>query len=158
MAQIIDIDYFEWQRTGVGPMFQQRKLHLVCVAATGLTTCSACAGIDAETLQKKVDEVNRRGETGTFWPVTLMTIVPLLRCEEREGPDEDGVDDFLRRSFQDVAIANRDYIKQKTLHIDLNGWIAGYDYRRARKIAEEVLGNDPEIDTIYFAPSATEAM
>jgi hypothetical protein len=81
-----------------------------------------------------------------------LTVVPLIKWEDRPAPDDS--DEFLRRSFEDVAKANREYIKLKTLYIDLNGWGSDYPFDRAREIAEIVLARDPDIETIYFAPKA----
>lgn len=137
--------------------FKAKEIHLVCIAAGGLTTCDCAAstigGMNQENevwpLTKKV---NRIGETGTFHPRFPLTVVPLLEWEDRPKPVD--TDDFLTRSFQDVAKANREYIKLKTLYIDLNGWGSAYPFYRAREIAERVLATESSIETIYFAPQA----
>lgn len=157
MATILDQELDNWS-----DKFKEKQIHLVCVAAKGLTTCDCAAtavgGIDGMTVAAAITKVNQLGETGTLWPRLPMTIIPLLQCEERKSPDEDDIDEFLRRSFQDVAKANREYIKSRVLYIDLNGWGSGYDYRRARRIAGEVLANEQTIDAVYFAPRAKEPM
>lgn len=99
------------------------------------------------------EKVNRIGETGTFHPRFPLTVVPLLKWNGRPMPKD--TDYFLRRSFQDVAKANRDYIRLKTLYIDLNGWSCDYPFDDARRIAETVLSAEPSIEAIYFAPKAT---
>jgi hypothetical protein len=137
--------------------FKAKEIHLVCVAAGGLTTCDCAAStIGGMNQQREVwpltKKVNRTGETGTFHPSIPLTVVPLLKWEDRPTPDDP--DDFLWRSFQDVAKANRDYIKLKTLYIDLNGWGSAYPFDDARRIAETVLAAEPSIDHIYFAPKA----
>jgi hypothetical protein len=138
--------------------FKAKEIHLVCVAAGGLTTCDCAASTIGGMNQERevwplTKKVNRIGETGTFHPRIPLTVVPLLKWEDRPTPDDP--DDFLRRSFQDVAKANRDYIKLKTLYIDLDGWGSAYLFDDARRIAETVLAAEPSIDHIYFAPKAT---
>lgn len=153
MPIIQDQELKDW-----GDKFKAKKIHLVCVASGGLTTCDCAAstigGMNQEgevwPLTKKA---NRAGEAGTFYPRFPLTVVPVLECEDRKMPDD--TDRFLRKSFEDVAKANRDYIKLDTLYIDLNGWGCDYPFDRARQIAEEVLADDPDIQTIYFAPKAT---
>jgi hypothetical protein len=137
--------------------FKAKEIHLVCVATGGLTTCDCAAstigGMDQHgEVWPLTKRVNRLGEAGTFYPRLPLTVVPLIKWEDRPAPDDS--DEFLRRSFEDVAKANREYIKLKTLYIDLNGWGSDYPFDRAREIAEIVLARDPDIETIYFAPKA----
>ena len=153
MATIHDKELDNW-----GDKFRAKEIHLVCVATGGLTTCDCAASTIGGMNQERevwplTKKVNRVGETGTFHPRFPLTVVPLPRWEDRPEPDD--TDEFLRRSFEDVAKANRDYIGLKTLYIDLNGWGSDYPFEQARKIAEEVLSEDPIIKTIYFAPKAT---
>lgn len=153
MTTIIDQELDHWP-----DKFKAKAIHLVCVATGGLTTCDCAASTIGGMNQERevwplTKKVNRLGETGTFYPRFPLTVVPLLKWEDRPEPSD--TDDFLRRSFQDVLKANRDYIKLKTLYIDLNGWGSDYPFDRARQIAEEVLSGDPGIETVYFAPKAT---
>jgi hypothetical protein len=97
-------------------------------------------------------KVNREGETGTFWPRLSLTVVPQLKWESRPAPDD--TDGFLRRCFADVAKANRDYVKLSTMYVDLNPYGGEYDYARGRRIAEQVMINEPSVAEIYFAPEA----
>ena len=137
--------------------FKAMAIHLVCVAAGGLTTCdfaaSTIGGMNQEgevwTLTKRV---NREGETGTFWPRFPLTVVPQLKWEARTTRDKDN---FLRRCFADVAKANRDHVKLSVMYVDLNPYGGDYDYKRARTISEEVLKAEPSISEIYFAPELT---
>jgi hypothetical protein len=138
--------------------FKAKEIHLVCVATGGLTTCDCAASTIGGMNQERevwplTKRVNRIGETGTFYPKLPLTVVPLLKWEDRPLPDDP--EDFLTRSFQDVAKANREYIKLKTLYIDLNGWGSDYPFDQARQIAEKVLAGDSSIESIYFAPKAT---
>ena len=153
MANIHDHDLKDWP-----DKFKAKTIHLVCVAAGGLTTCdfaaSTLGGMKQESevwpLTKKV---NRLGETGTFWPKFPLTVIPLLSWEDRPAPKD--VDEFLRSVFRDVAKANRDHIKLGGMYGDLIGWDTPFDYARARRIAEEVLKNETSITEIHFAPKAT---
>ena len=54
-------------------LFRERRLHVVCVAAGGLTTCDFCASTIGGMHQEAevwplTRRVNAVGETGTFWP------------------------------------------------------------------------------------------
>jgi hypothetical protein len=138
--------------------FKAKTIHLVCVAAGGLTTCDfAASTLGAMQQESEVwpltKRVNRLGETGTFWPKLPMTVIPLLSWEDRPVPKD--VDVFLRSVFRDVAKANRDYIKLAVMYVDLNGWGSPYDYARARRIAEDVLKDEASITELYFAPQTT---
>lgn len=138
--------------------FEAKEIHLVCVATGGLTICDfAASTIGGMNQEREVwpltKKVNGTGETGTFYPRFSLTVVPLLKWEDRPTPDDP--EDFLKRSFEDVAKANRDYIKLRTLYIDLNGYGSDYPFDDARRIAEIVLAAEPSIETIYFAPKAT---
>ena len=153
MATIYHQELQDW-----GDKFKAKEIHLVCVATGGLTTCDCAASTIGGMNQERevwplTKKVNRAGETGTFYPRFPLTVVPLLKWEDR--PLADDSDGFLRRSFEDVAKANRDYIKLTTLYIDLNGWGSEYPYEEALRIAEEVLAGENSIETIYFAPKAT---
>ena len=138
--------------------FKAKEIHLVCIATGGLTTCdfaaSTIGGMDQESeVWPLTKEVNRVGETGTFYPRLPLTVIPLLSWDDRTEPTE--VDEFLRRSFEDVAKANREYIQLKALYVDLNGWGSDYPFKRAREISEEILSKEPTIKEIYFASKAT---
>lgn len=138
--------------------FKAKEIHLVCVATGGLTTCDCAAstigGMDQHgEVWPLTKRVNRLGETGTFYPRLPLTVVPLLQWEERPSPADS--DDYLRRCFADVAKANRDYIKCSTLYIDLNGWGSDYPFEQARRIVEDVLAAESNIEMICFAPKAT---
>ncbi|QCS49245.1 hypothetical protein FEK30_07245 [Picosynechococcus sp. PCC 11901] len=153
MTTIVDQELDKWP-----DKFKAKEIHLVCIATGGLTTCDCAASTIGGMSQERevwplTKRVNRQGETGTFYPRFPLTVVPLLKWEDRPEPTDIG--DFLRRSFRDVLKANRDYIKLKTLYIDLNGWGSYYPFDQARQIAEEILSGDPGIETIYFAPKAT---
>ena len=136
-------------------LFKAKTLHLVCVAAGGLTTCdfaaSTIGGMDQEReLWPLTKRVNREGETGTLWPRFPLTVVPQLKWENRPTPQDK--DQFLRQCFADVAKANRDYIKLEIMYVDLNPYGGDYDFKRARTIAEEVLTTEPSIMELYFVP------
>lgn len=149
MTKIHDQELTDWQ-----DKFKAREIHLVCVAAGGLTTCdfaaSTLGGMDQKDVWPLTLKVNQAGETGTFHPRLPLTVLPLLKWENRPEPSDD--EEFLRQSFRDVVTANREHVKLKTLYIDLNGWGFDYDYELARRIAEEVLTNATDVETIYFAP------
>ncbi len=153
MTTIFDQELDKWT-----DKFKAKEIHFVCIATGGLTACDfAASTIGGMNQEREVwpltIKVNRQGETGTFYPRLPLTVVPLLKWKDRPVPTD--TDDFLRRSFRDVLKANCDYIKLKTLFIDLNGWGSDYLFDRARQIAEEILSGDPGIETIYFAPKAT---
>lgn len=153
MATIIGGELSNWTEE-----FKAKRLHFVCVATGGLTACDfAASTIGGMNQEREVwpltKKVNRMGETGTFWPRLALTVVPLPEWEGRSAAED--IDGFLRRCFEDVAKANRDYVKASSLYIDLNGWGSAYDFRRARRIAADVLGQEAGIATICFAPAAT---
>ena len=148
MATIIDQHIENWTER-----FKAGEIHLVCVAVGGLTTCdtaASLAGLDQQTVWPLTEKVNHLGETGTFWPKCPLTVLPLPTWEDRPAPAD--LDAFLRKCFADVAEANAKYVKLPTLYIDLNGWGFDYDFYKARRIAEEVLGAEPGVETLYFAP------
>jgi hypothetical protein len=147
MATIIDQE-FVWHDG-----FKKNELHLVCVATGGLSTCDCAASVIGKMNQREevwplTRQVNQLGETGTFYTRFPLSVVPLPSWEDRQMPDD--LEGFLRKSFQDVAVANRDYIKQKVLVIDLNGWGSFYPFELARKIAAEVLSSESSIESVYF--------
>ena len=149
MTLIVDQEYV-WHDG-----FKLNELHLVCVATGGLSTCDCAASVIGKMNQREevwpiTRQVNQLGETGTFYPRFPLTVVPLPSWEDREIPDD--LEGFLRKCFQDVALANRDYIKQKVLVIDLNGWGSSYPFELARKIAVEVLSSESSIESVYFQP------
>ncbi len=150
MATFHDHELEDWH-----DKFKKKEIHLVCVANGGLTTCdfaaSTLGGMKQESeVWPLTKRVNRIGETGTFWPELAMTVIPLLKWEGRPAPND--TEAFLKSVFLDVAKANREYIKLGVLYIDLNGWGNSSDYALARRIAGEVLINEPSITDIYFAP------
>jgi hypothetical protein len=139
-------------------LFRNRALHLVCVAAGGLTTCDFAASTLGDMRQEYevwplTRQVNMLGETGTFWPRLLLTVVPTPYWEGRPAPAD--LEEFYRSSFLDVAKANREHIRLDVLFVDLNGYGTRYDFGIARSIAEAVLSNEAGIETLYFAPKAT---
>ena len=138
--------------------FRAKTIHLVCVAAGGLTTCDCAAstigGMNQEgEVWPLTKRVNREGETGTFWPRFPLTVVPQLKWETRQAPQDKA--QFLRRCFADVAKANRDHVKLGIMYVDLNPYGGDYDFKRARTIAEEVLKSESSINEIYFATELT---
>lgn len=150
MAEILDGDKdFDWHSP-----FKEQSIHFVCVASGGLTTCDLAA-ISIGKMNRH-DEVwpltrgvNDSGEAGTFHPRLPLTVLPQPYWNGRVESD---LEAFLTKSFQDVAKANRDYVRLETMVIDLNGWGAKYPYKDARRIAVEVLSNDPSISKVIFLP------
>lgn len=139
-------------------VFEAGKLHVVCVAEGGLTTCDLCActlgGMkQEEEVWPLTKRVNLAGETGTFWPRFPLTVVPQPYWEGRPAPSD--LEDFYRASFLDVATANREHVRLGVMFIDLNGYGTEYHFSAARRIAEDVLVCEPSIETIYFAEELT---
>jgi len=137
--------------------FKAGEIHLVCLAIGGLTICDSAAyrigGMDQKReVWPLTRRVNRLGETGTFHPNLPLTVVPLLSWEDR--PARDDVDGFLRTCFEDVAKANREYIKLDTLYVNLSGRPNEYPVEYANRIAAEVLELEASIETIYFEPNS----
>ena len=152
MVTIHDKELEDWDKK-----FMAKEIHLVCVASGGFTICDCAASTvggmkQMEEVWPLTDRVNQTGETGTFYPRLPLTVVPLLKGKGR--PESMDTHDFLRRSFEDVAKVNREHIKSKTFYIDLNGWSSYYPFDAARRMAEEVLCRDSDIETIYFARKA----
>ena len=135
--------------------FEAGELHMVCLAIGGLTFCD-CAACSLGGMNKNDEvwpltkRVNRLGETGTFHPRLALTVVPLLSWEDRSVPGD--VDSFLRKSFEDVAEAQREYIQLDTMFVHLGGREDAYPITRALEIAKEVLCDEESLETIYFAP------
>lgn len=139
-------------------LFKTKSLHVVCVATGGLTTCdfvaSTLGGMKQELeVWPLTKQVNHTGETGTFWPRFPLTVIPLTKWEKRDETSD--LESFYRRSFTDVAKANREYIKLPEMFIELSGCERGIDVQTARKIAEEVLSKETTIQTLFFALEPT---
>lgn len=135
--------------------FTERTIHFVRVAAGGLTACDFAASTIGRMNQESEvwplsKQVNRFGETGTFWPRLPLTIVPQLIWDSR--PSHQDMKEFLRRCFADVAEANREYVRLTVMLVDLNSYGGCYDYKKARSIAEEVLATEATINELYSSP------
>lgn len=138
--------------------FKSRTLHFVCVASSGLTPCdftaSTLGGMRQEDdVRPLTRRVNRKGETGTFWPKLPLTVVPQISWEGRQAPHD--IDGFLRQCFEDVAKANREYVKLPEMFIDLNPCGGRFDMDRAMAVAREVLSREESISNIWFADKLT---
>lgn len=136
-------------------LFRQRKLHVVCIASGGLTTCDFAASTIGGMRQEQevwslTKRVNHEGETGTFWPRFPLTVVPQLSWEDRSAPRD--LEPFLRKSFWEVVKANRDYIKLPDVFLDLNPYGGHYDMEKALIIAQEILCHDNTISNLWIAP------
>jgi len=139
--------------------FKTNQVHVVCVAAGGLTTCDFLASTVGEMDQNKevwplTREVNLKGETGTFWPRFPLTVVPQFSWEGRGYPDD--IDLFLERSFNDVVKANREYIKLDQLYVDLNSYCGSYDFEMAFRVAEKIFIDQEDIRDVYFMENGTK--
>lgn len=153
MAKIIDGPPKGWP-----DLFKANSLHVVCVATGGLTTCdfvaSTIGGMKQEAeVWPLTKHVNRVGETGTFWPRFPLTVIPQAKWEHRN--DTHDLETFYRRSFDDVAKANREHIRLSEMFVELSGCERGIDVNTARRIAEDTLSKEPSIKTIYFATEPT---
>ena len=153
MTTIHDEELKDWP-----DRFKAKTIHLVCVAAGGLTTCDCAASTIGGMKQEAevwplIERVNRAGETGTFWPKLPLTVLPQTKWEGRPAPAE--LEAFLTQCFFDVAEANRDHVKLTTMYVDLNAWGGDYNYSLARQVAGKVLVSEESIKELYFAPMAT---
>lgn len=139
-------------------LFRSRSLHVVCVASGGLTMCDlAAATIGGMRQEDEVwpltKQVNRLGETGTFWPRLSLTVVPQTKWETRGAPSDLAA--FLRKCFLDVAEANRLHIKLPDVFVDLNPYGGAFSMRDAVPIAREVLSREATIVNLWFASEVT---
>ena len=139
-------------------LFKQGKLHVVCVASGGLTTCDFVASTLSKMRQEQevwplTKRVNRLGEAGTFWPRFALTVVPQFAWESRAVSQD--LSDFLRKSFEDVAEANREHVKLPSLFLDLNPYGGNYQRDVALPIARDILGAEPSILTVWIANQST---
>lgn len=137
--------------------FKNGSLHLVCVASGGLTACDfAASTIGVMRQQEEVwpltYRVNEMGETGTFWPRLSLTVVPQMAWETRKKPED--LENFFRTCFLDVAKANRLYVKQADVFVDLNSGGGYFDTRIALPIAREILMNESSIKNLWFIPES----
>jgi hypothetical protein len=138
--------------------FKDGSLHLVCVAAGGLTTCDFAASTVGGMRQEQevwplTKRVNRLGETGTFWPRFPLTVVPQTSWEGRPAPED--INAFLRKCFFDAAEANRLHIKLPDVFVDLNPYGGQFEIVKALPIAREILSRENSISNLWFAAKAT---
>ena len=141
----------------VADAFKQQRVHVVCVAAGGLTMCdffaSTLGGLNQrEEVWPLTREANDLGKPRTFWPRLSLTAIPLPEWEERHQAED--IEAFYRGSFEEVARINREEVNLGTMHIDLNGWGSWYHFKLARQVAERVLDMEPSIQQIHFEPEA----
>lgn len=111
MAVIYDGELKDWP-----DRFREKAVHLVCVAAGGLTTCdfsaSTIGGMGQESeVWPHTKRVNRMGETGTFWPKLPLTVLPKVKWDGRPQPPD--LEVFLTQCFSDVEKANREHEETK---------------------------------------------
>lgn len=147
--------------------FKAKEIHVICVAAGGLTSCDyAAATIGGMNQRQEVWPItlkaNEAGTATTFFPQLTLSAIPQIIWEKRPKPADEEV--FLREQFQEVAQINRKIIGSKTLYVDLNGLNPDCFFasarrsaeealiRKARHIAEETLSSFQEIEEIFFAP------
>jgi len=146
-------------------LFKQGKLHVVCVAAGGFTTCDFVASTLGGMKQEQevwplTQLVNQKREVGTFWPRMALTVLPQLSDDR----DADLIDIYvLERYFADVAEVNREYIKLPDVLVDLNSYLKWGNlqkpndarYKRAISVAVRVLGAEPSIHNLWIANMLT---
>jgi len=152
MAEILDHGL-----NNVAEELKQQRVHVVCVAAGGLTMCDHFASIVGKLDQRKqvwpvTIEANELGQPRTFWPRLAVTAVPLPEWEGRTQASN--IEEFYRECFVEVARINREEINLGTMHLDLNGWGSRYHFKLARQVAERVLTLEQSIQQIYFEPEA----
>ena len=143
----------EWPK-----LFEQRTLHVVCVASGGLTTCDFVASTLGKMRQEQevwplTMHVNREGETGTFWPRFALTVVPQFAWERRVMSEN--IQSFLRKTFEDVATANREHVRLPDVFLDLNPYGGDYQIELALPVAKEILGAEPSIRNLWVASKVT---
>ncbi|ALJ00687.1 hypothetical protein [Rufibacter tibetensis] len=104
-----------------------KRIHLVCPAAIGLSTCGAFVqmdgGLNSEEAEKGVSTVNQMNETGTFYPKMYMTVLPLSQFGER---DDFGNIGLMKKHIEDAFEANEKYLKSAELIFDLQD-MGGFD-------------------------------
>ena len=141
----------------VAEELKQQRVHVVCVAAGGLTMVDHFATYVGKLDQREevwpvTLESNQLGVPRTFWPRLSLTAVPLPEWEKRcHAPD---IEHIYRVCFEGVAKINRNDIRISILHIDLNGWGSRYHFKLARQVAETILSQEDTIQQIYFEPEA----
>jgi len=141
----------------VAEELKQQRVHVVCVAAGGLTMCDHFASFVGK-LDKREDVwpltrvVNELGLPRSFWPRLSLTAIPLPEWDGRPQPED--IEAFYVECFEDVARINREEINLGTIHLDLNSWGFRYHFKLARRVAEKVLNREPSIQRIHFEPEA----
>ena len=162
MTSIYDSEPEDWRTR-----LKAQEIHMICVAAGGLTSCDHAAatvcGLDQrEEIWPVTLKANEAGTTATFFPRLTLTVIPQIIWNNRPKPaDEDA---FLKERFQEVAQINCEIIRSNTLYVDLNGLNPDCFFEsarryaeealllKARRIAEESLSASQEIEEIFFAP------
>lgn len=133
--------------------YKNNTLHLVCAASLGRTMCDLAASRIGRMKQTQevwplTMRVNIHGETGTFWPLLPLTVVPQLSWPGRHAPVN--LDEFLLKCFLDVAEANRDLVRLPDLFVDLNPYGGDFDKESAMPIARDTLAQEGSIKNIWF--------
>ena len=99
------------------------RIHVVCMAQNGLTHLNVYAELyyklPREMINKIVEIVNSKRETGTLYPQAYISILPKFGKTSEIlhllNPDE------LFNCLKDVFIANEEYLKSEIIYFTLEG-------------------------------------
>lgn len=132
--------------------FLNKKIHIVCIASNGLSNYKLFSqhigGLDEQIAINKCDTVNDSNETGTFFPILNLTIVPRSFDDNR---NDFGNDKIMRRHMRDCIIANENYIKSKHLVFALedDGFDSIIAFNTLSEIAKEYKFNHTKKLSFY---------
>ena len=96
--------------------FLQKKLHIVCPAVNSLTDFNVFGvmngGLDDSLVNIKLEEVNSKNQTETFYPALALTVLPLsIHCKRNSLGNEEQ----MKKNIKDALEINLRYKAPKIL-------------------------------------------
>ncbi|HEY5327367.1 MAG TPA: hypothetical protein VIJ27_10240 [Mucilaginibacter sp.] len=130
--------------------FLNKRIHIICPAANGLTVFNAFvvypAGMSHDKAGQLAETVNIKNETGTLYPMFNMTIIPLTLFKNR---NDFGNEVIMKKHIADCFEAHKTYIKSPKM-IFVFEKKDDFDYQLATKVLLNNWGTT-DIDVEYLA-------
>ena len=96
--------------------FLQKKLHIVCPAVNSLTNFNVFGvmngGLDNSLANIKLEEVNSKNQTETFYPALALTVLPLSMYYKRNNF---GNEEEMKKNIENALEVNLRYKAPKIL-------------------------------------------
>lgn len=122
-----------------------KQIHIVCAAQNGLTHLNfyteLWCRIDKVTVNKAVEIINSKKETGTLYPLLNITILPKSEKKTDWNRNSDILSKMeLKNCILDVFKANNEYIKCESIYFSLEPFYTNVLW--AHDIIKELIENN----------------